>query len=117
MQVIRVLIRYLIFLLPFTRRPCGITSFIILENISNKITTNIYCPKESTKRLMEHYIILKNYNSIHVPKRYYNVIGLEPSYLLEVKLNKQNVIVQSFYSDHTVMTLSYGLLKKEKVKR
>ena len=89
---------------------------IILENISDKITTNIYCPKESTK-LIEGMItsfLMCNYNSIHVPKRYYHVIGLEPSYLLEVKLNKQNVIVQSFYSDHTVMTLSYGFIEKKK---
>lgn len=89
---------------------------IILENISDKITTNIYCPKESTK-LIEGMItsfLMCNYNSIYVPKRYYNVIGLEPGYLLEVKLNKQNIIVQSFYSDHTVVTLSYGFIEKKK---
>ena len=89
---------------------------IILENISNKIITNIYCPKDSTK-LIEGMItsfLMCNYNSTNVPKRYYNVIGLEPEYLLEVKLNKQNITVQSFYSDHTVVTLSYGFIENKK---
>lgn len=89
---------------------------IILENITDKIITNIYCPKESTKliEMMITSFLMCNYNSNHVPKRYYNVIGLDPKYLLEVKLNKQNIEVQSFYSDHTVPTLSYGFIEKKK---
>jgi ribonuclease BN (tRNA processing enzyme) len=92
---------------------------IILENISDKIKTNIYCPKES-KKLIENMItsfLMCNYNSTTVPKSYYNVIGLDPRYLLDLKLNKQNVQIKSFYSDHTVPTLSYGFIeKKQKLK-
>jgi len=89
---------------------------IILENISDKITTNIYCPKES-KCLIEGMIksfLMCNYNSSRVPTHYYNVIGLDPKYLLELVLNKQTVIIKSFYSDHTVATLSYGFIEKKK---
>ena len=89
---------------------------IILENISDKNKTNIYCPKES-KNLIENMIVsflMCNYQSSFVPKKYINVIGLEPSYLIDLKLNNQDIQVQSFYSDHTVTTLSYGFVEKKK---
>ena len=91
-------------------------SLIILENISDKIKTTIYCPKES-KSLIENMIVsflMCNYQSTFIPKKYINIIGLEPGYLMDLKLNKQDIQLQSFYSDHNVITLSYGFIEKKK---
>jgi len=89
---------------------------IILENISNKIITNVYCPKQSTRLLinMINSFLMCNYNNSNPPKNTYNVIGLEPEYKTELYLNNQDIIIESFYSAHTVPTLSYGFIHKIK---
>ena len=89
---------------------------IILENISNKIITNVYCPKQSTKLLinMIDSFLMCNYNNSSPPKKHYNVIGLEPQYKTELVLNNQDITIESFYSVHTVPTLSYGFIRKTK---
>jgi len=89
---------------------------IILENISNKIITNVYCPKQSTKLLinMIDSFLMCNYNNSNPPKKQYNVIGLEPQYKTELVLNNQDITIESFYSVHTVPTLSYGFIHKIK---
>jgi ribonuclease BN (tRNA processing enzyme) len=89
---------------------------IILENISNKIITNVYCPKQSTRLLinMINSFLMCNYNNSNPPKNTYNVIGLEPEYKTELYLNNQDITIESFYSVHTVPTLSYGFIHKIK---
>lgn len=89
---------------------------IILENISNKQSTKIYCPEETVELLnnMIDSFLMCNYNNNRIPKKYYQVIGLNSDYLIDLKLNSQDISVQSFNSDHTVPTLSYGFIQKSK---
>ena len=92
---------------------------IILENISNKVNTKIYCPKHS-KPLLENMInsfLICNYNNYSVPKKYYQVIGLDSKYILDLKLNSHDIKLKLFDCDHTVPTIAYGfILSKKKLK-
>lgn len=88
---------------------------IILENINNKLTTSIYCNSVS-QIFLENMIdsfLMCNYSSNKIPKNYYNFIPLNPIETLSIKLNGQNLIVKSFFSDHRVPTLSYGFIEKK----
>jgi len=89
---------------------------IILENISNKQVTNIYCPEESVELInnMLDAFLRCNYHNNRIPKKYYKFIGLSSDYLIDLKLNSQDISIQSFNSDHTVPTLSYGFIQKSK---
>lgn len=89
---------------------------IILENISHKIVTNVYCPKDS-KVLIENMItsfLMCNYNNHKIPKKYFNIISLDTMYLLELKLNNNNIKIKSFNATHTVPTLCYGFIDVKK---
>lgn len=89
---------------------------IILENISNKIVTNVYCPKES-KTFIEKMLvsfIMCNYNNNQIPKKYFKIIPLDNKYSIELKLNNQNIKIKLFESCHTVPTLSYGFIDVKK---
>lgn len=89
---------------------------IILENVSNKLSTNIYCPNASKNFLinMIDSFLACNYNNKYLPKKYYKVIGLNPGYIFELRLNNKDIIVEVFESTHTVPTLSYGFSEKKK---
>ena len=89
---------------------------IILENVNSKIKTNIYCPQESSKFIenMVDAFLACNYNNYTVPKKYYNFIPMSPRYLTNKTLNGQSIIIRSYYSDHTVATLSYGFVEEKK---
>ena len=89
---------------------------IILENISNKVITSVYCPEESRKHLenMIDSFLACNYNNYNIPKKYYNIYGFNTNYLLELKLNNKDIVIQAFNSDHTVPTLSYGFIERKK---
>lgn len=91
-------------------------SLIILENISHKLVTNIYCPKDS-KTLIENMIssfLMCNYNSTEIPRKYFKIIPLDDKFLLELKLNNNDIKIKSFYATHTVPTLCYGLIDVKK---
>lgn len=89
---------------------------IILENINNKIITNIYCPQDSVKFIetMVDAFLACNYNNFAIPKKYYNFIGMCTNYLTNKKLNRQSIIIKCYNSDHTVPTLSYGFIEEKK---
>lgn len=89
---------------------------ILLENISNKIETRIYCPNETLSILgnMINSFLVCNYNNNQIPKRYYRLIGVSPNYMMDLKLNNQDIKLESFYSSHSVPTLSYGFITKQK---
>ena len=63
---------------------------------------------------MINSFLMCNYNNSNPPKNTYNVIGLEPEYKTELYLNNQDITIESFYSVHTVPTLSYGFIHKIK---
>lgn len=93
---------------------------IILENIHNKIETNIYCPIEVVT-LLENMIdtFLKcNYSSeVNHKKKYYKVIGMSSQYLINLKLNGLDIKIEIIDSVHTVPTISYGFIEiKKKLK-
>lgn len=83
---------------------------IILENINYKLVTKIYCYNVNTTLLenMVDAFLMCNYNSNKIPKTYYEFIAIDPLKTFRTKLNKQDVIVKPFISDHRVPTLSYG---------
>ena len=92
---------------------------IILENISNKLITRIYCLDESIKYLsrMVDCFLSCNYHNDYIPKKYYKFIGVKVGVNLELKLNNNNIIVEVFESDHRVPTVSYGFSEvKKKIK-
>ena len=89
---------------------------ILLENISNKIETKIYCPRESLSILgnMIDSFLVCNYNNSQIPKKYYRLIGVDTKYYMDLRFNNQDIKLESFYSSHTVPTLSYGFTVKQK---
>lgn len=89
---------------------------IVLENISHKLVTNIYCPKDS-KTVIENMIssfLMCNYNNTQIPRKYFKVIPLDNKFLLELKLNNNDIKIKSFYATHTVPTLCYGFIDVKK---
>lgn len=92
---------------------------IILENVSEKVVTRIYCPKESEvilSRLIDSFLVC-NYNSTFIPKNYYIVIGVEVGTKFRLELNNNLVVVEVFKSEHRVPTVSYGFSEiKRKLK-
>ena len=89
---------------------------MVLENVSDKIKTRIYCPNESKTFLinMIESFLACNYNNSFLPKKYYDIIGLTAGYSFELKLNNKDIIIEVFASVHTVPTLSYGFSEKKK---
>jgi ribonuclease Z len=89
---------------------------IILENINNKITTNIYCPQESIKFIenMVEAFLACNYNNYIIPKKYLNFLSMSTRFVTSKKLNAQSVNIRCFESDHVVPTLSYGFIEEKK---
>ncbi len=89
---------------------------IILENINNKIECNIYCPEEIVLHLenMVDSFLKCNYYSDFIPKKYYNFIGMNNKYLLNLRLNGTEIKIESINSIHTVPTLSYGFIEVKK---
>ena len=89
---------------------------MVLENISNKLVTKIYCPSSSKVFLinMLESFLACNYNNGYLPKKYYEIIGVDNSFTMDLKLNGKAITVEFFNSDHTVPTLSYGFIEKKK---
>ena len=89
---------------------------IILENVNNKIVTNIYCPQESIKFIenMVEAFLACNYNNYIIPKKYFNFISMSSEYLTKRKFNNQSMIIKCYHSDHTVPTISYGFIEEKK---
>ena len=89
---------------------------IILENVSEKLKTTIYCPVESKNYLinMIDSFLSCNYNNKIIPRKYYQVIGLKSGYNFELKLNNKDIIIDVFESDHSVKTLTYGFSERKK---
>lgn len=92
---------------------------MILENVSEKLMTRVYCPKESEvflSRMIDSFLVC-NYNSTFIPKNYYIVIGLEVGKKFRLELNNNLVSIEVFKSDHRIPTISYGFSEvKRKLK-
>ena len=86
---------------------------IILENVSTKLHTNIYCPKESViflSRMIDSFLMC-NYHNTYTPKQLYRFIGVEPGDKIDLRLNNKNIKVEVFQSVHRISTVSYGFIE------
>lgn len=98
---------------------------IVLQNICDKIKTNIYCPAESViflNNMINSFIFCNFHNhsnkTLESIKKYCNINGLHVNDKLQLTLNKKNMIIDIFKSYHTIPTISYGFSEvKKKLKQ
>lgn len=88
----------------------------ILENIHHKIVTNIYCPNDCLKFIenMVEAFLACNFNNYSLPKKLYNFYPMCTKYKLSKNFNNTELCIETFESDHSVPTLSYGFIEKKK---